>query len=1150
MPFPTDKKLLTGFGATLVVVLLISIGSYMSARSMFHVGDAAERRAAPVDAAATLAGNPAAERALWAILATGAVSLISLGTLYALALPLIRHRTFADLALREVTELAERLQESSEDCIQVLSPSGTVESINDEGLRRLGATDASEIVGRDWTRFWNDDERVKATEAIRQAKDGKIAKFTGACADLAGAMKWWDVTVTAMCDAQGQAKKLLAVSREISEHIAAEERFEAIFNCSENCQLLLRGTEIIDLNDAAIAMLGFAGKEALAQALVTDSFPAKQPDGSNSTARWAEMCRLATENGPLKFEWQIQQTGGEMIPVETAITPVEIRGERALLVFFQNLRERKKAEAALKASEERFDTFMNNSPVVAFMKDEDGRMVYVNRQFEENFQRKREYFIGKTDLEWLPPDIARSLMEVDQRVLTSGEMYQGIENIPTPDGKIWEWLVLKFRMETSGGKKLLGGVAIDMHDQKNGERALKESERNFRDLFDEAPVAYHELDLENRITRVNATELAMLGYTAQEMIGRPMREFIIDEKGAEPSPPGKNGDRRVESYQRMFRRKDGRKVPVLMRHKLITDSVGVVRGTRSTLQDISMLKRIEEDLRDAEEKYRSIFENAIEGIFQTTPEGSYMSVNPALARIYGYDSADELMGTVTHIARQLYVRPERRAEFAALIQTHGSITDFESEVRRKDGSVIWISEHARTVRDVDGKLLYYEGTVEDITARREAREAIKMARDAALESARMKTEFLANMSHEIRTPMNGIIGMSGLLLDTDLSPKQRDFAQTISGSADALMTILNDILDFSKIEAGMLVFEEINFHLATVVEGSVELLAARAATLNVELASLVYHGVPTELRGDPGRLRQVLTNLIGNAVKFTQKGEVVVRANCQEESATHATIRFTVTDTGIGIDAEAQKRLFQAFVQADGSTTRKFGGTGLGLAICKQLVERMGGQIGVQSKLGRGSTFWFTARFEKQPAEAAKPAPRKALLQNVRALIVDDNETNRDILLHHFNSWGMIEKVAANAAEALKIMHSEADKGKPFDLAILDREMPGMDGLEMARRVKKDPKLASTRLIMLTSVDREDDSALLRESGVDGSLTKPVKQLQLFDCLSTVMSSDVDSAEIQSGLTALAPAAAAPCGSNLRILIAEDNPVNQRVALY
>jgi PAS domain S-box-containing protein len=665
-------------------------------------------------------------------------------------------------------------------------------------------------------------------------------------------------------------------------------------------------------------------------------------------------------------------------------------------------------------------------------------------------------------------------------------------------------------------------------------------------------VAYHELDLDNRITRVNATELSMLGYRLEEMVGRLVTAFIMPESPGTAQTAAAPTDHRHDSQERIFRRKDGRRVPVLMRQRLMTDANGNVCGTRATLQDISALKRKEQELRDAEEKYRSIFENAIEGIFQTTPEGSYMSVNPALAQIYGYDSPDELMGKVTHIAKQLYVRPGRRAEFVALMLAKGSVRDFESQIYRRDRSIIWISERARAVRDIDGKLLYYEGTVEDVTARRETEEAIKQARDAALESARLKSEFLANMSHEIRTPMNGIIGMTGLLLDTELTPKQRDFTQTISSSADALLTIINDILDFSKIEAGMLLFEEIDFDLASVVEGSVELLAARASSKGVELASLVYQDVPTALCGDPGRLRQVLTNLIGNAVKFTEKGEVVVRATCQQSTETQVTIRFSVTDTGIGISPEGQEKLFQAFVQADGSTTRRFGGTGLGLAICRQLVNRMGGEIGVISEEGKGSTFWFTARFEKQ-AGGGMAAPRPANLKNVRVLVVDDNGTNRAILRHLFKNWGMAEQEAESGTEALAILSAGAARGRMFDLAVIDMQMPQMDGLELAREIKKDPRLASIRLVMLTSMDRQEDPEALREMGVDAYLTKPVKQSQLFECLSLAMSSDVETAEIKSGLIALKEQPAAmptKANSALRILIAEDNPVNQKVALF
>ena len=811
-----------------------------------------------------------------------------------------------------------------------------------------------------------------------------------------------------------------------------------------------------------------------------------------------------------------------------------------------------KTELSLRESEERFQVFMNNSPLVAFIKDDEGRLVYINQIMEQKFQVRREEMIGKTDFDWLPADVARTVTDADRKVLASGDALELVEIVPTPDGKANEWLVMKFCMTGSDGRRLLGGVGLDVTEQKRAERALQESEQKFRDLFDDAPVAYHELDLDNRITRVNATELAMLGYTADEMVGRSVWTFIFEEKPDEIMPREPATKARLE-YQCTFRRKDGRKVSVLMRQKFITDADGTICGRRATLQDITALKRTERELRDAEEKYRSIFENAIEGIFQSTAEGSYMSVNPALARMYGYSSPDELMSTVTHIARQLYVQPGRRAEFSAAIQEKGAVSNFESEVFRKDGSTIWISERCRAVRDGDGKLLYYEGTAEDITTRRTTERAVTTARDAAVESARLKSEFLANMSHEIRTPMNGIIGMTELLLDTDLTPKQRDFSQTISHSADSLLTIINDILDFSKIEAGMLSFEEIDFQIPAVVESAVELLAPRAAAKKIEIASLVYNGVPGGLRGDPGRLRQVLTNLVGNAVKFTESGEVVVRANCQEESATHVVIRFTITDTGIGIDPEAVDRLFQAFVQADGTTTRRFGGTGLGLAICRQLVQRMGGEIGVTSQPGKGSTFWFTARFVRQPAETPTLLPRKAQLKDVSVLIVDGHETNRAVLHHLFTSWGMHVRQTANAREALALMRVEAARGKNFALAILDMQMPDMDGKELARRIKKDPKLASTRLVMLTSVDKNDDPESLRASGLDGYLVKPVKQTPLFDCLSTVMSADLETNGIQAGLVALAKPVVEPTaldGMKLEILVAEDNPVNQKVAVY
>jgi PAS domain S-box-containing protein len=378
-----------------------------------------------------------------------------------------------------------------------------------------------------------------------------------------------------------------------------------------------------------------------------------------------------------------------------------------------------------------------------------------------------------------------------------------------------------------------------------------------------------------------------------------------------------------------------------------------------------------EALRRAEQKYRSIFENATEGIFQTTPEGKYLSANPALARMFGYDSPEELLADLTDIGSQLYVDPDRRREFALAIRHDGRIQDFEAQIYRRDKSVIWISENARAVHDeVTGELLYYEGMVQDITLRKSTEDAGKQATAAAEAANRAKSEFLANMSHEIRTPMNGVIGMTGLLLETSLTNEQREFAESIGFSAAALLTIINDILDFSKIEAGKLTFELLDFDLAEAVESTLDMLAEGAHGKGIKLVSAISPDVPTRLRGDVGRLRQILANLIGNAIKFTETGEIVVQVFKESETETHAGVRFNVQDTGIGIPAETQVRLFQAFSQADGSTTRKYGGTGLGLTISKQLVAMMDGQIGVHSEPGDGSTFWFTILLEKQAADA------------------------------------------------------------------------------------------------------------------------------------------------------------------------------------
>jgi PAS domain S-box-containing protein len=578
---------------------------------------------------------------------------------------------------------------------------------------------------------------------------------------------------------------------------------------------------------------------------------------------------------------------------------------------------------------------------------------------------------------------------------------------------------------------------------------------------------------------------------------------------------------------------------------LLTIGLGTLVAAGAGAIVLSRLERLHRRVLAVESAGRKSAQEELGRLFDLSPDlvcvvdegGQFRRLSPSWASALGH-RVEELPGTALRDLVHPDDWPATEAQVRHLLDGDKRV-EFENRTRCRDGSYRWLHWNAAPL---PGQRLFF-ATGRDVTERRRMTEELQRAREVAESANRAKSLFLANMSHEIRTPLNGILGMTELALDTDLTAEQREYLGMARASGEALLHIINDILDFSKIEAGKLELEELDFDLHAAVEEAVGLLGEKAAAKGLELVCQVEAESPCWLRGDPGRLRQVVLNLAGNAIKFTERGEVVVRARPEGRGEAGALVRCEVRDTGAGIPAEVQPRLFCSFEQADGSTTRKYGGTGLGLAISKRLVGLMGGQIGVTSEPGRGSTFWFTVPLAK--GVATPPPKRNGSLRGLRVLVVDDNATNRAVLTHALAGWGMRVTEATGGAEALAALR--APEGA-FALALLDFQMPGMDGLELVRRIKAEPALCGVKLIMLTSLGVRGQREQACAAGFDGYLVKPVRQSQLFDCLATVMAG--------AGPLARAPAKAAAAsevapaaGHGPRVLLAEDNPINQSLAL-
>jgi PAS domain S-box-containing protein len=558
--------------------------------------------------------------------------------------------------------------------------------------------------------------------------------------------------------------------------------------------------------------------------------------------------------------------------------------------------------------------------------------------------------------------------------------------------------------------------------------------------------------------------------------------------------------------------------------------VGLVLAVRAD----SRRRVLETAVAEREEHLRSALEAAGDAYVAIDAQDRITAWNSRATEVFGYPAQEALGRLLADLVIPAQHRAAHRVGLARVLAGgEGKVLGrrVELEALHADGHVfpaeltLWASGTAGTPS--------YHGFVRDLTSLRAQAVELAAAHAAALESSRLKSEFVANMSHEIRTPMNGVLGMTALLQDTDLDPLQRDYVDTVGSCAESLLTVIDDILDFSKIEAGKLEVETVDTELRPLVEEVAGLLSSSAAGRELEVVAWIDPAVPAFVHGDPHRLRQVLSNLIGNAVKYTERGEVVVRVQPSEHG--EPLVRFSVRDTGIGISAEQQLGLFEAFTQADASTTRKYGGTGLGLTISRQLVELMGGRLDVHSTPGVGSTFFFELPLPAAPAPAQE-VPLRSCLDGVRVLVVDDNGTNRQVLGQYLTAWALEPTCVPTAEAALAELAAGVRGGRPYDVLVLDMQMPGTDGLQLAHAVRADPALAGTPMVMLTSTNGRGERSAARAAGIGAYLTKPVRQAHLYERLREVLGPEERAAAGRHAPTAVAVRA---LGS---VLVAEDNP--------
>ena len=719
-----------------------------------------------------------------------------------------------------------------------------------------------------------------------------------------------------------------------------------------------------------------------------------------------------------------------------------------------------------------------------------------------------------------------------------------------PDGEIvWLQDLISVVYDDDGKPIYVGGIGTDVS-------AIRESVALYHSLVESLPLNVMRKDSEGRIAFGNQRYCETIGAPLEELIGKNDFDLFPAELALKYTAD----DRRVLETGHVFndiekhQTPDGENLYVEVFKGPLHDSQGGIIGVQVMFWDVTQRQQAEHALERERDLMRTLMDHIPDWIFVKDRQGQFVTANSSLLRSLGAESLSEVIGKTDFDFLEADLAQQYAEDDQAVVRSGEPLVDREESGIGSDGSEFCLLTSKIPLHDSDGKTSGLVGICRNITKRkrteeqlREAKEAADAAKELADAANRAKSEFVANMSHEIRTPMNGITGMAELLADTELGPEQREYLGMIQQSASSLLGLLNDILDFSKIEAGKLELEAIPFNLSDSVGKTMQALASRAAEKGLELACRISPELPERLIGDPGRLRQIIVNLAGNAIKFTERGEVVVEVESQTRAVGDVVLHFSVRDTGIGIPEKKQQLIFAAFGQADASTTRRFGGTGLGLTISSQLVRMMGGSIWIESVVGRGTTFHFTAEFKVAPEQPPTSRFQLASLAELPTLVVDDNATNRRILEEMLKSWRLTPTVADGGVAALSEMQRAANEGQPYRLVLLDCMMPGMDGFSLAELIGGNSVLESPTMIMISSAARPGDTQRCRKLGIIRHMTKPVIKSELFETIVDALGEQVEGEQVDESETPeVDPSKLA--GPPLRILLAEDGLINQRVA--